>query len=66
MFKLGMHVEENILEKTDTTHVCMTSDFSIGEQEAMRQYKKIPACQFIKTPKYLLPKAVTTILNIYT
>lgn len=40
MFKLGMHVEENVLEKTDMTHVCMTSDFSISEQEALRQYEK--------------------------
>ena len=31
IFKLGMHVEENALEKTNTTYVCMTSDFSISE-----------------------------------
>lgn len=40
IFKLGMHVEENFLEKTNTTHVCMTSDFSISEQEVLRQYEK--------------------------
>ena len=31
IFKFGMHVEENALQKTDTTYVCMTSDFSISE-----------------------------------
>lgn len=40
IFKLGMHVEENISDQTHTTNVCMTSDFSISEQEALRQYQK--------------------------
>lgn len=40
MFKLGMHVEENASDQSHTTNVCMTSDFSISEKEALRQYQE--------------------------
>lgn len=56
IFKLGMHVEENVLEKTDTTHICMTSDFSISEQEALRQYEKNTGMSVSKDTKMFFTK----------
>ena len=39
------------MEKTGTTHVCMTSDFSIGEQEVLRQYENNTGIAFSKDTK---------------
>lgn len=40
IFKVALHVEETVSEQPITIDVCMTSDFSINEKEALRQYEK--------------------------
>ncbi|MGP9667008.1 hypothetical protein [Psychrobacter sp. AOP31-A1-22] len=40
IFKTGLRVEESVLERANVTYVCMTSDSSISEQEAVKQYEK--------------------------